>query len=41
MSFAQYMVLKKGPLPLYLFTFHQKRAPIFCTCKKFTCWKQF
>jgi len=26
------MVLKKGPLPLYLFTLHQKRAPVFYTC---------
>jgi len=26
------MVLKKGPLPLCLFTLHQKRAPIFYTC---------
>jgi len=31
MSFPQYMVLKKGPLPLYLFMLHQKRAPIFYT----------
>jgi len=35
MSFAQYMALKKGPLPLCLFTLHQKRAPIFDTyCTK-------
>ena len=26
------MALKKGPLPLCLFTLHQKRAPIFDTC---------
>jgi len=32
MSFAQYMIFKKGPLPLYLFTLHQKRTPIFHTC---------
>jgi len=32
MSFAQYMVLKKGPMSLCLFTLHQKRAPIFYTC---------
>jgi len=32
MSFAQYMVLKKGPLPLCLFTLYQKTAPIFYTC---------
>jgi len=32
MSFAQYMVLKKGPLLLGLFTLHQKMAPIFYTC---------
>jgi len=31
MSFAQYMVLKKCPSPIYLFTLHQKRAPIFYT----------
>jgi len=32
MSFAQYMALKKGSLPLSLFTLHQKRAPIFYAC---------
>jgi len=26
------MALKKDSLPLYLFTLHQKRAPIFYTC---------
>ena len=26
------MALKKDSLPLCLFTLHQKRAPIFCTC---------
>jgi len=32
MSFAQYVVLKKGPLPLCLFMLHQKRTPVFYTC---------
>jgi len=30
MSFPQYMALKKGPLPLCLFTLHQKR-PLYLT----------
>jgi len=32
MSFAQYMVLKKCTLPLYLFTLHKEMARIFYTC---------
>jgi len=31
MSFAQYMVLKKGLLSMCLFTLDQKMAPIFYT----------
>jgi len=26
------MAMKKGPLPLCLFTLHQTRAPLFYTC---------
>jgi len=41
MSFAQYVALKKGPLPLCLFTLHQIWAPIFYTHKNLTCREQF
>jgi len=42
MSFAQYMVLKKGPFPQCLFTLHEKSPYILHMLhKNFTCWKQF